>query len=79
MHFLTHEPCESDFDTGKTWTARRIARSEVLLDVDDEARKLARLEPAGLLAGRTPRLIVDGYAYTRPDGVAVIPVGALGP
>ena len=42
---------------GKTWTARRIARSEVLLDVDDEARRLARLEPAELLVGRTPRLI----------------------
>lgn len=42
---------------GKTWTARQIARSEVLLDVDDEARRLARLEPAELLAGRTPRLI----------------------
>ena len=42
---------------GKTWTAREVAGSEVLLDIDDEARKLARLEPAELLAGRTPRLI----------------------
>ncbi|MDE2975703.1 MAG: hypothetical protein OXU64_13440 [Gemmatimonadota bacterium] len=29
----------------------------MLLDVDDEARRLARLEPGELLAGRTPRLI----------------------
>ena len=42
---------------GKTWTARRIAESEVLLDVDDQARRLARLEPGEVLAGRTPRLI----------------------
>ena len=42
---------------GKTWTAREVAGSEVLLDINDEARKLARLEPAELLAGRTPRLI----------------------
>jgi len=43
--------------SGKTWTARQIARSEVLLDVDEEARRLARLEPGELLVGRTPRLI----------------------
>ncbi len=43
--------------SGKTWTARRIAESEVLLDVDDQARRLARLEPGEVLAGPTPRLI----------------------
>lgn len=43
--------------SGKTWTARQFARSEVLLDVDDQARRLARLAPSELLAGRTPRLI----------------------
>jgi len=42
---------------GKTWTARQFARSEALLDVDDQARRLARLEPSELLAGETPRLI----------------------
>ena len=42
---------------GKTSTARQVARSEALLDVDDEARHLARLEPAELLVGETPRLI----------------------
>lgn len=42
---------------GKTWTARRIAESGVLLDVDDQARQLARLEPGEVLAGPTPRLI----------------------
>ena len=43
--------------SGKTWTARQFARSEVLLDVDDQARRLARLEPPELLVGETPRLI----------------------
>ena len=42
---------------GKTSTARQIARSEALLDVDDEARRLARLEPAEVLIGEAPRLI----------------------
>ena len=43
--------------SGKTWTARQFARSEVLLDVDEQARRLARLEPSELLVGETPRLI----------------------
>ncbi len=43
--------------SGKTWTARQFAGSEVLLDVDDQARRLARLEPPELLIGETPRLI----------------------
>ncbi len=42
---------------GKTTTARQVAASEVLLDVDDEARRLAGLEPARILIGETPRLI----------------------
>ena len=37
--------------SGKTWTAQRLARSQVLLDVDETARRLARLDPAELLAG----------------------------
>ena len=51
--------------SGKTWTARQIARSEVVLDVDDEARRLARLEPGELLAGRTPRLIDEWQLESR--------------
>ena len=42
---------------GKTSTAREVAASEVLLDVDAEARELGRIEPESLLAGPTPRLI----------------------
>lgn len=42
---------------GKTATARQIAASEVLLDVDVGAREAAALEPALLLDGPTPRLI----------------------
>lgn len=42
---------------GKTTTARQAAASEVRLDVDEVARRLASLEPAGVLAGDAPRLI----------------------
>ena len=42
---------------GKTTTAQQIAASEVRLDVDDVARRLASLEPARVLIGNVPRLI----------------------
>lgn len=42
---------------GKTTTAREVAASEVRLDVDDVARRLARLDPARALTGAAPRLI----------------------
>jgi predicted AAA+ superfamily ATPase len=42
---------------GKTETARQLAASEVLLDVDVEAREAAKLDPRLVLAGDTPRLI----------------------
>ena len=42
---------------GKTVTGRRMAASEVLLDVDDEARLAVGVDPALVLAGDTPRLI----------------------
>ncbi len=42
---------------GKTATARRIAASEALLDVDAGAREAAAVDPALVLAGATPRLI----------------------
>lgn len=42
---------------GKTATARQAADSEVLLDVDVAAREAAAVDPALLLAGKTPRLI----------------------
>ena len=42
---------------GKTTTALHVAASEVRLDVDAEARRLAGLEPARLLLGAVPRLI----------------------
>ncbi len=43
--------------TGKTETARRIAASEVRLDVDDAAREAGLLDPGILLTGDRPRLI----------------------
>ena len=42
---------------GKTETARKQAGSEVLLDVDEEARETAEVNPGLILAGETPRLI----------------------
>lgn len=41
---------------GKTSTARQVAASEVLLDVDDAARQAVALDPSLVLAGPTPRL-----------------------
>ena len=43
--------------SGKTATAARAAVSEVLLDVDDNARRLIGADPAAVLGGGTPRLI----------------------
>lgn len=42
---------------GKTETARQLAASEVLLDVDQNARAAIALNPALVLEGETPRLI----------------------
>lgn len=42
---------------GKTETARQLAASEVLLDVDQNARAAIALNPAMVLDGDTPRLI----------------------
>lgn len=42
---------------GKTATARRVATSEVRLDVDRAAQQLALIDPALLLEGDVPRLI----------------------
>jgi predicted AAA+ superfamily ATPase len=42
---------------GKTATARQVAASEVLLDVDANARRAIAVDPALVLDGPTPRLI----------------------
>ncbi len=42
---------------GKTTTAQQLAASEVRLDVDEAARRLASIEPARVLLGDVPRLI----------------------
>lgn len=42
---------------GKTTTARQVAASEVLLDVDADARTAAAVDPRLILGGPTPRLI----------------------
>ncbi len=43
--------------SGKTKTARQMAKSEVLLDVDEQARQAAALAPQVVLEGDEPRLI----------------------
>jgi predicted AAA+ superfamily ATPase len=42
---------------GKTMTAQRLAASEVRLDVDEDARQAAALDPTSVLDGPIPRLI----------------------
>lgn len=42
---------------GKTSTARQVAASEVLLDVDETAREAVAVDPTLVLAGDVPRLI----------------------
>lgn len=42
---------------GKTQTARQQAGSEVLLDIDPQARQAGEVDPSLLLDGATPRLI----------------------
>lgn len=47
---------------GKTATARQVAASEVLLDVDAAARQAISIDPALVLGGKTPRLIDEWQA-----------------
>jgi predicted AAA+ superfamily ATPase len=47
---------------GKTATAATLAESVVLLDVDEQARRAADVDPALVLAGKTPRLIDEWQA-----------------
>ncbi len=42
---------------GKTAMARQVAKSEVLLDVDENARRAIAVDPTLVLTGETPRLI----------------------
>lgn len=42
---------------GKTAMARQIAASEVLLDIDENARQAVAIDPGLVLEGRAPRLI----------------------
>jgi len=50
---------------GKTETARQMAHSEVRLDVDVDAVRLAELDPALTLEGDTPRLIDEWQRVPR--------------
>jgi uncharacterized protein len=50
---------------GKTQTARQVATTEVLLDVDQRARAAAALNPGLVLSGDTPRLIDEWQVEPR--------------
>jgi predicted AAA+ superfamily ATPase len=50
---------------GKTATARQQAKSEVLLDIDEEARRAAEISPALVLDGEVPRLIDEWQVAPR--------------
>ncbi|MFN8224469.1 MAG: DUF4143 domain-containing protein [Gaiellales bacterium] len=50
---------------GKTATARQIARSEVLLDVDTNAQQAVSLAPPLVLVGETPRLLDEWQVEPR--------------
>ncbi len=50
---------------GKTATGRHHAASEVLLDVDRNARRMVALDPASVLSGASPRLLDEWQ--TEPD------------
>lgn len=50
---------------GKTETARRVAASEVQLDVDPEAIEAAAVDPRLILEGATPRLIDEWQRQPR--------------
>lgn len=50
---------------GKTRTARRVAASEVRLDVDERARAAVALDPGLILAGEAPRLIDEWQVEPR--------------
>ncbi|HET6691948.1 MAG TPA: DUF4143 domain-containing protein [Miltoncostaeaceae bacterium] len=48
--------------SGKTETARRLAQSEVRLDVDDGARRAAQVDPT-LILGDAPPLLIDEWQH----------------
>ena len=50
---------------GKTRTARQVAASEVLLDVDDNARDAVAVAPGVVLQGAVPRLIDEWQVEPR--------------
>jgi len=50
---------------GKTETARQVAATEVLLDVDERARAAVALDPSLILPGDTPRLIDEWQVEPR--------------
>lgn len=57
MHAVGAVVIEGPRACGKTATARQVAASEVLLDVDVNARHAIAIDPALVLAGPIPRLI----------------------
>lgn len=57
LRFMSAVLIEGPRYSGKTESARQQAKSEVLLDVDSDARLALSVNPAMVLEGATPRLI----------------------
>ena len=51
---------------GKTETARQRAASSVLLDVDENARRAAAVDPSLVLDGEVPRLLDEWQVEPTP-------------
>ncbi len=65
LHTMGGVVVEGPKASGKTATAMRAARSQVLLDVDDSARSMVGVDPAVVLAGETPRLLDEWQVEPR--------------
>jgi predicted AAA+ superfamily ATPase len=68
--------------TDGRWAAFQVKLGPA--QIEDAAQNLLRLKDRvdAATAGEPVALVVvtgSGYGYTRPDGVSVIPIGALGP
>lgn len=64
---------------GKTATAMRAAESEVLLDVDDNARRMISVDPAIVLDGDTPRGHLQSQRKEKRSGQGGAPSAVAGP
>jgi hypothetical protein len=81
-HYLDNTGLEADIilqlDDGR-WAAFEVKLGQAA--VDTAAKRLLLLSQRVEMAENVGLGVIvgTGYGYTRPDGVAVIPIGSLGP